>query len=522
MQIYGASPIYKFVEHVFRFRWLFAVWIALAEVGSCWLAFNQTGTYTARALIMLDARPDPSGTHTVGAAGATRSRYSLLAAFQRDPDFMKRALRSAIAAQGHRVRDGHKDSAGAAEIATTHFSATLREGALESLARRAAQSLTVTEKGGAVEISCRWPDPLAADIVRAFCQEFHATAMDYETAGARLQEDLLTRLLENHKATQHRVEEKLLSHQRRQGLEAPDATPGDVAGYPALMRELDALQASIVQLRERRDAYATQLKTMPTTIKASEVFGKPMDTPLYQAAVRRSSEAQAALDALKAKYQDTHPKVQEAQQALDAAEARMRSAETANRATPNLQQTTSVPNSEFTRITSIVSQATADLKGMMATLALKQKQADAQRQRALAAAPGANELKWLMNQRDTLRTTRAGLEAKLEAAAFAHRQQVARASLETGMMVKPVAVSEETSGRALAVCIFAPMFGFLTALALSGLAGGTDHSLHTPQDVQKRLGKPAMAVLTRVESASGGRRQLSSGAVQPHKALPPA
>lgn len=468
--------------------------------------------YTARAVVVLGEKADPNGPAAADAkSGGDRTRLNMISVFQKDPEFTTNAIRDAIAEQTHMAASQRHVWPKTNQPVQYHFDPELRGKALDDFCKRAAQAVTLTQKDGVVEIACRWPDARAADIVNAFYWAFHDEIVNYETTGSKLQETLLSKLLDDYKATEARLDEKL----SRFGRDHADDTPGDSSGvanrYLAMLTANAELQANILQLRKRREASAEQLKTIPPKIKSMEIIGRATDTPLYLAAIQKRNEAQQRLDTLKAKYQDKHPMVQEAQAAFSAADEQFRKAEKASSATPNVEKQTMISNPEYDRLLAFINQADADLKGMEAAWDLKHKQAAEEKKRVLAAGNYSNELKQLTDQRASVRAARANVESQLETAGLAQKQDVLRASLQTGMLAKPVAEQDAAAVTAFMTYAAGPILGLLIAFALSLFAKGMDRTLRTPHDVEKRLGKPVLAVLPKMDTPRISRTRLGSG-----------
>jgi hypothetical protein len=179
------------------------------------------------------------------------------------------------------------------------------------------------------------------------------------------------------------------------------------------------------------------------------------------------------------------------------------------------------PNPDYLRTVAIINQADAELKGLRATYDLKVKQTDAEKQKALGAAKQNYEYKWLTDQYGVVGQIRTNLENRVQAAELAQRQDVDRSSAETAMLYKPVNEPESTGAKSMLIYAVGPILGLIIAFAFSLVAESLDHSLRTPIEVEKHLGKPVLAVLPRMDPPRVSRRQLNSIPDRGQPTLPP-
>jgi hypothetical protein len=510
--MHGASPFYNLFERICRYARLFLACIVVATLVVSALALVRSGMYTATAQVLLSDKEEQANASGAGLkSGADRSKSNLLGVLQKDPEFIKAAIRSAMREQTHPDSAARHVWPRTGQPVEYHFDPALSGAAFEAFCARAGQSIRISQRDGNLEIACRWPDRHAADIVNAFYWAFHDEVVKSETAESKFQSTLLTKLLADNVATERRIEQKLLKYRTDHAGDLPAEPEGTANRYATMLTGLADLQASIIQLQERRDAYAQQIKTIPPKIQSMEIRGRSTDTPLYLAAMQKRNEAQQNLDTLKSKYQDKHPKVQEAQQILDAAEAQFKKAEQTSSATPNIQQQTTIPNPEYDRTLAFINQADADLKGMHATLDLKQKQADDEKRRVLQAGASSNELKWLTDERASIRATRTNLEAQLQAAQIAEQKETERASRLISLASAANAVPDAADGLSLLIYAAGPVLGLIIAFVLSFVAQNFDRTLRTPMEVEKSLGKPVLAVLPKMDTPRMSRTRLNGG-----------
>ena len=131
------------------------------------------------------------------------------------------------------------------------------------------------------------------------------------------------------------------------------------------------------------------------------------------------------------------------------------------------------------------------------------------------------EFKWLTDEYGFVGQIRSNLENRLQQAELTEKQEVQRSSAETAMVVKPAAELESSGGKSMLLYAVGPILGIIIAFAFSLVAETLDHSLRTPIEVEKHLGKPVLAVLPRMDPPRVARRQLSGGTDRSQATLPP-
>ncbi len=91
---------------------------------------------------------------------------------------------------------------------------------------------------------------------------------------------------------------------------------------------------------------------------------------------------------------------------------------------------------------------------------------------------------------------------------------------EMKMIVEPESELDMVGGKSLLFYGAGPVLGLIIAFAFSLLAETLDHSLRTPIEVEKFLGKPVLAVLPRMEAPRDARRRLPGGGEAAQPTLP--
>jgi hypothetical protein len=524
MRVYGASPLYNYVELVFRSKRLFIVSVVLATLIVSTLASLRAGMYSARAMVLLTGTAATGMTQTDDSQlGSVRYKVNLLSIFLANPEFMKTAIRNAIKEQTNQIEHHVWPDTEPPQPIEYHFKTNMSEVAFDKFCKDARQSLAWQHGEGILELSCRWEDPVAADIINAFYWAYHDEVVSHETINSSENASLLKKLLGEYTVREQAIEKKVIVYKNK-NVDKPIDSPDNMSNsYVQMLNGLVEMKMSIKTAQEQRDTYVQQLKSIPAKIVEQTIEGSPTSNPIYTTALQKKNDAQQTVDSLKLKYQDSHPKVREAQAALDAANEALAKAEKTSQKSSNLQSKTNIVNPDYVRTVAIINQANAQLKGMQATYDFKSKQAQEEKAKALTMGTRNYEFKWLTDEYGVVSNIRSNLENRLHMAELTERQDELRSSAETAMVVKPVSEPESSGTKSLLLYAAGPILGIVIAFAFSLVAETLDHSLRTPIEVEKHLGKPVLAVLPRMDPPRTSRRQLGSGSdrSQGQATLPP-
>ncbi|MBC7526834.1 MAG: hypothetical protein H7308_04730, partial [Chthonomonadaceae bacterium] len=107
-------------------------------------------------------------------------------------------------------------------------------------------------------------------------------------------------------------------------------------------------------------------------------------------------------------------------------------------------------------------------------------------------------------------TIRGNLSVQLEQARMDEKRDKALHNTEMKIFVPPVSELEVAGGaKSLVLVAIGPIIGLILAFAFSLLTESLDHTLRTPIEVERFLGKPVLAVLPRLDTgkeAANARR----------------
>src|SRR5438105_175778 len=94
MRVYGSSPLYNYVELIFRSKRLFIASVVVTTLVVAGAAAMRAGTYTAKALVLLSgSAANTANTEDSGQRGSISYKLNILNIVLKDPNFMKEAMR---------------------------------------------------------------------------------------------------------------------------------------------------------------------------------------------------------------------------------------------------------------------------------------------------------------------------------------------------------------------------------------------------------------------------------------------
>lgn len=506
MRVYGASPLYNYVELVFRSKRLFILSIILATAVVSVLATTRAKTYSATGIVIL-SQTLQAGIQNPDEVqmGSIRYKLNILNQVKKNPEFIKTALKDA---------ELDRDSSGQ----------TMSEVEFDKYTKDVMKALSVATDQTFLEISCRWKDDKAANIVKAFYAAYEREVLEQETALSTRQKGMLEKLLKDYTDEQKDMELKVVNYLKDHPSE-PLVNPTEVASnVKSRIQSLEEQRFLLNMAQEQRNEVARQLQTTPKEVNTEIVRGNPAQTILdLPAAQKQRDDAKAKLEDLKGKYFDKHPQVVAAQKAFDDADAKVKELESKGSKLPNssgpLKSYVMSRNPEWDRLNAELNQQDARIKAMTAGLSLQQQELASARQVASSAPKRNFDYKWMQINLDQISAIRANLANKVEMAILDNKRDEAMHSAEMKLLFPPESEQELTGAKSLMLYAAGPLLGIVIAFAFSLVAESLDHSLRTPVEVEKYLNKPVLAVLPRMDAPRKGQRQLG-GADAARPSLP--
>lgn len=488
MRLYAASPLHSYAELIFRSRRLFIVCVLVATLATVLLYVYKSGSYTATSLVLLSGRQIGTSPTDKDIAGSVAYKLSILDILLRDPNFIADSMR------------------------TANLGAGLSPTAFRSYCQDVRNSLSYDTEGNALEITCHWHNPLAAAIINAFFSGYKSQVAQYETIDSVQKEQTLQDLERQYAAKQAAIEQRVASLQEAHALDLP--IPPDAASeqYQQQLAQVERYKLSAELENIRMATLRGELKNTKPEITAETIRAGLGENPDYLAAIKRQQDAAANLASLRQKYFDTAPKVQAALAQLNLANAdvkRITAAASGKNAGP-IEKTEEAINPAYLNLQQQIQQQQLDQKRVLGELAQAEAQLQTARSQA-TTAPGAQlDYQLMTADLSTIQGIHQSLRAQLEQARINEQQDRARSLVEMQMLVPPLAEPDRTPAKTALLLACGPLLGLLIAFGFSLLAESLDHSLRTPVDVEKYLGRPVLAVLPNIETTRKQRRSIGS------------
>src|SRR5581483_9351052 len=243
MRVYGSSPLYNYVELIFRSKRLFIASIVLASGVTAAVAAARSGTYSAQALIYLTGSEEAQPNVVDSAQkGSIQYKLNLLSVSTRDPNFIKEAFKD------HGLDKG------------------MTEEQFNQFCKKARSALSFASGNNVLEINCRWPDARAAEIIKAFYSAFSRRVLDEETVTSHITTRALQTRLAEYTQKVDAIQSQVIQYKQRYFENFPRQLEYSLAQYDRLKSEVDALTAALKSAKMQRDEVQRQLDGTPQTI----------------------------------------------------------------------------------------------------------------------------------------------------------------------------------------------------------------------------------------------------------------
>jgi uncharacterized protein involved in exopolysaccharide biosynthesis len=495
MRVYGTSPLYNYVELVFRSRRLFIGSIIVATLVTMFMYFYRVSNYSARTLILLLDTP-VTNPDDRAERGTIAFKLNILNLDLRDPSFVKEALRRERLDQG---------------MTGVQF---------DQFAKQVKDHVSWYVDNNVLEITCTWPDERAANIVNAIFGAYQSAVVEEETRVSTTNTLLMKELLADYTQKRNNVEKTVADYQRNHVLDNLDDNPGSASTqYQQAVNNVRQLTVEKKQATRRFNLLKAQFATVPKTYQESIITGGVLKNPGYTTAATELQQATNELGDLKLKYTENNPKVKVAQQRVDNLTQEVQKfTKTSPGGTakgPVVSQTESA-NPTWIMIDNRVKNEEINIMALDEQLAQAQANLTLAREHAVTSPTAQYNYRRMTDNQGLYAAIQANLASQVEQAKMAEIRDVKYKTAEIRQVVKPESEKENKGAKGMVMLAAGPVLGIIIAFCFSLLAEAMDHSLRTPIDVEKHLGKPVLAVLPRIHTnRDSARRQLGGEATRP-------
>ncbi len=495
MRVYGSSPLYNYVELVFRSKRLFVISIILATIVTVGVAATRATTYSARALVLLSGNASSTnfGADDPSQRGSIQYKMSVLNVVLKDPNFIKDAF-----------RQGGLDKYPNGQ--------TMSEEDFKKFCTEAHDALQTAVGGNILELTCRWKDKHCVDIITAFYASFSSRVLDQETIVSTSQTQLLRALSDEYTDKVKDLDKKTIVY-RQKHVGSPMA---DYTNAVAALQDKKDRAASIQDLMSSIEGQMQSAKELlaktPHEIDERTTVQSVEGSPAYQQMEVDKASAETKMAELLVKYSEQAPPVRAQREKIANIQQNM-----------NLMKKIAAGRGHTTGTTRGLNPDWAALNSQAQNLELKMKEgqkmlastnaAIARLQTAAMTTPEEQyRYKWLTDKQELYESIRKNLSARLEQAQMDEQKDRSMHIAEMTMMVPPEADLDSAGSKSSLFLIAGPILGIIIAFAFSLFSETLDHSLRTPLEVEKFLGKPVLAVLPRMDPPRGkaAQQQISS------------
>jgi uncharacterized protein involved in exopolysaccharide biosynthesis len=496
MRIYGSSPLYNYVELLFRCKRMFIVAIILGTVVTSWAAATRATQYRASMFIkLIGERPSSApggGEKDEAQVSVVRKASRLVDEWLPRTAFLTEVIKNSGLDRRHPNKS------------------------MDELIREVRDAIDKPElRSGILEVSMVWKDPEEAEAVLGQVYSvFARRTVDEETAAQTSKLSLLEQQLNKYEAEADQQAKRRQLYLQTHWWQNPTLAGTTITGNSAAEQQLADLELNRTDALSRLAQIETRLKTTPARILQAETKRFTADRPDL-ALMDQKKELEAQLVALKTRYTDIAPPVvalkkqieQLDQQIADARKApkteRDSGSERTTELNPEYIELRKMQSSFSMSLTSLDRQ----IRKLRETIARNDERLKAMPEEEVQFAKINREFSLADNLRNQLRNQYYTLKVQAE-----------RDRLNQALLVSqppdfaPKAEPLNQGAKNALLYLAGPILGILLAFCFSLLAETMDHSLRTPVDVEKHLGKPVLAVIPRVSATPESRGQIGGQA----------
>lgn len=495
MRLYGSSPLYSYVELVFRCRRMFVISVILGTAVMSAVMALRADQYQTMMVIALTGNPEvvnalnPGGPETNPAvAGATRKARRLIELWlPEDPDFLPDTLK-AIGLDRKYARD------------------------FDGMVRKVRGRVVVDPQligGQYMRVNLTWEDAREAErILNALYQSFAQRTVAEETATQTNQRLLLDRAFRVYDERANKVAAERVKYLARYY----NQMPGMIA---AMMQNLDKVNNDIQDTQTNAADYRARLTEIAAGLRRTERYitgvERTIDVPEDAAApmVAERADLEKQLQGLRQRWSEAHPAILEMKRKIADLERRISEERQKPRTSrPTQIDRTRTINPEYQQLVQTLNYYQQSLRAADRRLTkLETDRADLEtRVRAMPAQEVAyNRIE--TNYRYAI-TVRDQIRSKLSLARFEEERDRFTQGQAVKLEVAPRTERVEGGGKRILMFGLGPVLGILVAFVFSLLAESLDRTIRTPVEVERFLGKPVLAVIPRLRHVGQSRRRL--------------
>ena len=491
MRVYGTSPLYNYVELVFRSKRLFIASIILTTLVIVGMSSMRSSAYNARALVVLSNSKGGPDSEDAGQRGTVKYKLNLLNVVLKDPKFTENAFRDRGLDKG------------------------MTEEEFKKFSREATSAMQYGQGENILEISCRWKDARCADIIKAFYGAYSLRVLNEETVQNVSSTKMLTALAADFRNKVDQIDKKVNAW-RMEHIETVSQDPNSAAiEYRARQNQVEGIEGQLALLKNQKEELARRVELEPAMIDERSVIESPRKDPEYLRLADLHSQYDEEIAKERRNHTDDHPNVKywlDKLKDVESKEARFLGKTKDPKSGKGLTtQSSTVVNPTRLAMQDRLSDLEMQEQGYQATLEKAITERDQAKVRVRTSPEEIRKFQKLTEDLAMFTSVRDNLRAKLVQAKIDADRDRELHITEMKMMVEPEAEQEEVAKKSMMLFAAGPILGIIIAFAFSLLTETMDHSIRTPTEVEKYLGKPVLAVLPRADVPKSAQRAAISG-----------
>ncbi|GEM_PF-6898880 len=493
MRVYGTSPLYNYVELIFRSKRLFIASIILTTLIVVGMSSMRSGAYNARALVVLSGSKSGQDAEDAAQRGTVKYKLNLLNVVLKDPKFIETAFKDRGLDKG------------------------LTEEEFKKFAKEATSAMQYATGENILEISCRWKDARCADIIKAFYGAYSLRVLEMETLQNQSSTNMLKILVDDFRGRVGAIE-KRVGKWREDHIDEPVQDPNAAAQeYRSRKNQVEAYKGQLNLIRNQKEEVSRKLQSEPAMVSAEVIRDSKRRDPEFANLIENRDIWNDKLSDERRTHTESHPnvkfvleKINEINNRIARMEGKATNSKNDNRSMTNVQERVTI-NPVLVNLQDQMSQLEIQEQGGQGELEKAVTELNQAMKRAKTSPEEIQKFQKMTEDQALFMSIRDNLRAKLQQSDIDAKRDRELRITEMQMIVEPEAIQEEVGKKSIMLFAAGPILGIIIAFAFSLLSETMDHSIRTPTEVEKYLGKPVLAVLPRADIPKGARRAAIGG-----------
>jgi capsular polysaccharide biosynthesis protein len=499
MRIYGSSPLFSYVELIFRCKRLFILSVILGTVIASVMVASRATTYNASMVVGLSGDPylasqlrNPMSNRENDKENSPSKRkvQRLMFWVNQDPEFL----------------DG---------IAATEKQKFNLRKSPEEIAKDIRSKLATPEMltDQFVQLKLAWGDKSQAeDILTQLFNRFHDKTVEAETLSTTNLQAIAKKQFDSADKKANALGKERVAYEARHYFQIPTMLGTQVNRVEQAQSQFEDARLELSDAQQRLTDINVQIQNVPKDIIEQRDVKGVIDHPEI-ALAQQYDDMDRQLKQLLNRYSAQHPAVIDLQKQMAALrslidEAKQKAAAQPQKPTTTEVGTRTVSNPEYRELMSQKRELERTKNALSRRVADLQTTLSRSRASILAMPVGENEWQRIDSDYQLADAIRKNRKAQLEQIRLDLERQTEVEQNQIKQEVPPKAEKADPAGKTMVLYALGPLLGIVVAFCFSLLLESLDHTLRTPVEVEKYLNKPVLAVIPKMAAPREGRKQL--------------